>query len=183
MYRTREFLCPNCLVRTDRLLDDVEDKRPQSCQCGASMTKLFSVPAAIRMDTRFMAGSDLDDGFGNDQRSRKIAYAKARAAGVNPAGKKYCPSLCRKGKPFDPQAWVADTTDVKRICQKNGWGCDGAVKVPMQHIDEPEQPYRVADDLVQKHADAEIGGHSIGIKEYRNVCEKVRKRLTPEKGP
>lgn len=57
----------------------------------------------------------------------KKYLAEAKKAGVNINGKRYLSGLARF--PGDPQAWVTSKSDIKRLCESRGWGCDGAVKV------------------------------------------------------
>ncbi len=67
---------------------------------------------------------------------------------------KFMPSLCRPGVPNDPEAHVSSRADVKRVCEKNGWGCTGSVNVKPVVLDEPaglEKPYEVADDAVHEN--------------------------------
>ena len=60
-------------------------------------TGLF-IGLGLVTNTAFVAGRD--DGFGKDDRGRRRAYANARAAGINPAGKIYSPQLARPGMGF-----------------------------------------------------------------------------------
>jgi hypothetical protein len=57
----------------------------------------------------------------------KRYLAEAKKAGVNISGKRYLSGLARF--PGDPQAWVTSKSDVKKLCESRGWGCEGAVKV------------------------------------------------------
>lgn len=126
-----------------------------------------------------------DDGFGKDWRSRQLAHAAARKAGVNPTGKRFVPQMCRKGVRFDPMAWVSDRADVKRRCLKEGWGMneeDGGLKAIKAREVEPvrEKPYEVAPDIVNKQtaiaAAREYGG-KLTPREKADLREKTRTRL------
>lgn len=118
----------------------------------------FVFPAP-NLDTtnEFVAG--WGDGFGDRPNfQREQAQQAARAAGVNPTGKTYCPGLAAPGKPNDPAAWVPHDDAkgyVKRRCQELNYACEGGVDVQQR---EPETdphagPYRVADDLVDREVD------------------------------
>lgn len=145
------------------------------------MPEVFAVPAVLNTDSQFMRGSD--DGFGTDDRSRKLAYAKARAAGVNPTGKRFMPNMVPLGdEPFSPKGWVSDRHDVLQRCTEEGWDCDGAVKVRARSHDTAPQPYRIADDIVESHVEQEIGGNAVSPKERTELSHKVRERLMPTGG-
>lgn len=178
MYRYHQYQCPKCQRKYERFLSQ-EEAEAQACECGARLQPMFCVPAAIRTDTLFMRGTD--DGFGSDERSRRLARAKARAAGVNPEGKRFIPQLCRRGVTFDPMAWVDSHSDVKRRCKQEGWGCT-ELGIKEVSVDEPEKPYRVADDLVEQHLEKEIAGHDVTPSEKAKAREKVRERLSPVGG-
>uniref|UniRef100_A0A6M3IN53 Uncharacterized protein n=2 Tax=viral metagenome TaxID=1070528 RepID=A0A6M3IN53_9ZZZZ len=116
------------------------------------MTWQFPCPN-IQSDATFLANRD--DGFGNDNVKRKRAHALARAAGVNPTGKIYCPSLCPPGEPFSPKAWISDKSDIKRICRKNNWDCpDMGVKA--HSVESEPKPYQVADSLVEEEVQKRV---------------------------
>lgn len=78
----------------------------------------------------------------------KGIMAKARAAGVVTAGKIYKPSLADSRGPADPQAWVSDLHDVKRVCIERNYHADGAVK----HVAPEVAPKRerLAPDIVSR---------------------------------
>lgn len=121
--------------------------------CGRCGRKLFrcNIAPYISTDSTFMAKSHYEDGFGADNVSRMKARAAARKAGVNPEGKRYFPSLAKRQ--FDPRAWISGKGDVKRICEKEGWGCNGAVNVRERSDDGPnplDEPYQVDPKLVEK---------------------------------
>lgn len=51
--------------------------------------------------------------------------------------------------PGDPEAWVSSRSEVKKICEKRGWNCDGQVKVKhSQDNVDPGAPKSVGEDLV-----------------------------------
>ena len=64
---------------------------------------------------------------GLNEWTAKRYLAKAKKAGVSITGKRYLSSLARY--PGDPEAWVSDRSDIKGLCKRRGWGCDGKVKV------------------------------------------------------
>jgi hypothetical protein len=65
--------------------------------------------------------------------------AAAEKAGVSTTGKEYISQLGRYS--CDPEAWVSDASDVKRICEKNNWACEGLVDVKAHETPpEPDIP-------------------------------------------
>jgi hypothetical protein len=67
------------------------------------------------------SGGPLAEEQGN--RYKKIA----EAGGQNVTGKVYMGGLARF--PGDPEAWVSDRGDVKRVVEARGWKCQGSVEV------------------------------------------------------
>ena len=94
----------------------------------------LDICTAIHTNTTFMANREADE-FEGDKKVRKYAEARARAAGVNPTGKRFFGGMCRDGKPFDPEAWISEgdaKAEIKTKCEKNRMHCNGLVthKVP-----------------------------------------------------
>ena len=148
--------------------------------CEGKLQWQFPCPN-LHTDTTWLANRD--DGFGADNTSRQRAYAKARAAGVNPVGKVYCPSLCRPGVPLDPEAWVTGKADVKRVCRKNNWSSP-EMGVKADKIAEDPGPYRVAPDIVQNEVERieyETGG-DLTAKERKELPEATAERLAGNAG-
>ena len=158
-----EFSCPECGQRDERFISLAEfDEKVQSQQCvacGQRLRKVFSVPALVS-DTGFMSGIASDDGFGKDERGRKMALEKAKAAGVSVAGKRFHPGLCRRGVMFDPQAWYGSRTEVKKKADALGRNVDGCVthRTPVrdEFYKKAEAPYECSPDLVKEEVKREI---------------------------
>lgn len=171
------YKCDQCGHETE-WLHAVHTRASLECNsCGhAPMTWQFPCPN-IQTETTFLANRD--DGFGTDERSRKRAYAKARAAGVNPSGKIYCPSLCPLGEPLSPKAWVNDKADIKRICRKNNWSSE-TLGVTADKIEVAPKPYRVADDIVTDAVDRVVTerGGDVSPREHKTLRRETRERLT-----
>lgn len=141
------------------------------------MEKQFPCPA-VHTDKTFMSNSGEMDGL-PDPRSRKIARAKARAAGVNIQGKRFSSGLCRTGNALDPYAWVGSKAEVKKKCEQQGWGCE-EFGVKQREREEAPGPYRVAEDIVQKEV-ADIvteqhGGH-VTSQQRQDLVEATQTRL------
>jgi len=147
-------------------------------------TGLF-IGIGLVTDSTFMANRD--DGFGKDERSRKVAYANARRLGIDTAGKSWFPGLARKGKGLgrDPDAWVGQKEGrghIKKVCEKRNWNCEGSVNHKMR-LDGPgpgDKPYTPAEDIVQRKVDdiveKEHEGH-ITPKKRKELTEKTRTTL------
>jgi hypothetical protein len=150
--------------------------------CESVMHKLFSVPTLFTETAYF--GRKKADPFGGDIRTRKLAEAIATRAGVSTVGKTFMPSLCRKGKFLDPQAWVGDASDIRRAATAADMNVNsGFCKVKQPEPVVVERPYRVADDIVEseveERVEKEYGGR-IDPKARRILSETVREEITPK---
>lgn len=144
--------------------------------CGhAPMTWQFPTPN-VQTGSTWLANRD--DGFGTDDFRRKRAYAKARAAGVNPSGKVYCPSLCPLGEPLSPKAWISDKADAKAICQANNWSSDD-LGVKSRPVEKDPEPYHVAPDLVQDEVERIVESREgdVSPKEHEELFHTTAERL------
>lgn len=173
---TFRYRCTRCKVR----IDDTRDKLafiPRQCpKCGKRMEETRIVHMGLSTDSTFTKGWDQDDGFGTDERARKKARAAARAAGVNPEGKKYFANLAKRQ--YDPEAWMSDKHDVKKRCEMNGWECNGSVKVKGVEFDEPsllEKKYQVDSSLVEKEIETKelLAGERFGDTERKRLKEDL----------
>jgi hypothetical protein len=143
----------------------------------AEMLACRAVPG-IRTDSTFMRGSHVAP---VNPKIREVA----RKAGVVTDGKKYLGQLARYEG--DPQAWVSGRGDIQRVCERNGWGCEGAVSVkapPLEGI-KRDGPYRPADDIVQAAMDREIAkdpGLASTPQKRAELFEATRERISPTEG-
>ena len=134
-----------------------QHSKTQRCeQCKSLLRRVFT-PCVLRTTTQFMSGSS--DGLPDDA-SRRIAYAKASAAGVSVAGKKFHPGLCPKGESYSPKAWYGDAEEVKRKAVALGRSVEGAINVTGPTFDSDlaalERPYRVSRRVVADDVNMEI---------------------------
>lgn len=130
----------------------------------------------LQTDATFLRGSE--DGFGTDKRGRKIARAKARAAGVSVSGKRFCPQLA--STMYDPKAWIGSRDDVKRVALAKGVGVEGTVNVKAPEVEDVEKPYEVADNLVEREVERIVKDEARGdvsVRERRDLKEKTKVRL------
>lgn len=138
-------------------------------------------PPGIRTDTTFLSGRGLNQQQAKGHPEIWEMYRKAAlAAGVNPAGKVYLPSLAsRRG---DPEAWVSGRGDVLRVCRNRGWSVEGAVSYAAPETEIEEKPYRLADDIVEEHALNSLekaGCENPTAADLAASMERTRERLTP----
>jgi putative FmdB family regulatory protein len=154
-------------------------KYAQKCgACGSPMEYRFSAPH-IQTPTTFIQG---DDGFGTDNRTRKLAYQQAKAAGINPEGKRYSGQLARKGLRWrDPEAWIESRDDVRRVCERRGLGCAAVgVKARQPECDPDDKPYAIAPDIVEREVEAVIEKTGPVAKQARKkLAEDVHNRMMP----
>ena len=61
-------------------------------------------------------------------RQAKKMVAEAKAAGINISGKQYVGGLADKRGHMDPEAWVSDTADVKRVAKTRNLTIQGIVQ-------------------------------------------------------
>jgi len=159
-----------------------DDEPELNLNCRSCGRKLFrcNIAPGICTDSTFMAGSHVDDGFGSNEWGRKRARAKAKAAGVDVTGARYCPQLCPTGESLSPKAWVRGKADVVRRCQELGVGCEGAVNVSAPPSETPDAgPYQVNDTIVnrrveKKLADAGAATEALGRNEYQDLWHKEK---------
>ncbi len=131
----------------------------------------------LRTDTTFLANRG--DPFAGDDAKAKRCVAAAKAGGVNPTGKTYLGGLAKHEG--DPEAWVDGKGDVERVCAKRGWSCEGSVTVAPPVNETPdlfEEPYRVADDLVEQEVEKRLGGEAVGKRERADLVETVADQLS-----
>ena len=78
---------------------------------------------------------------------------------------------------------VTSRDDIRKTCEKEGWGCEGAVNVKKREplLDPRDKPYEVAPDIVEDHVSAEVAQkHSgqVSLKKYKELTEKHTHELS-----
>lgn len=143
----------------------------------AEMLALQQAPAG-KSDYTFVHGHCNGNQFEGNEAVGDYYAAMAAKAGVNVKGKVYKSGLARFAG--DPQAWIEGASDVKRICDTNGWGCQGSVNVPLRKIAEPLKigvSPAVVDDVLN-----EVTGGSTDHLQPREVADlrdKIESTLAP----
>jgi hypothetical protein len=100
----------------------------------------------------------------------------AREVGVNPSGKIYFGGIADKRGIYDPEAWVADASDVKRVAEKRGMDVDGAI----QHRSSGrpvKKSVDIAPDILKRETAYELSKNpQLSKKEAR---AQARARIVP----
>ena len=143
------------------------NERPNvKCECGHTMQRIFSVPSIVTNDT-FMAGRSYDY-LDNDPIAAARAMKKAKEQGVSTStGNHYSQQL---------GMWISSKDDVQSACERRGWGCEGMVNVKKAETEPSDEPYRPADDLIDRHAEMVINqkhGGSVSKKERKRIKEEL----------
>jgi hypothetical protein len=129
----------------------------------------------VKSDATFLQGHVNGNDFEDSAPGVADYYRKvAESHGQNTTGKKYMHGLARF--PGDPEAWVSGRGDVERVCRERGWGCEGAVNVPLQQP-EPAKPVAVAEDIVQAEVSKRIA-EDPGLK-----ADAAREAVIAERKP
>lgn len=137
-----------------------------------NMAEILSLGCApgLKTDTQFLTGRNRD--FGTDD---PVIVQRLRAAGADRNGV-YHPALA--DYPGDPKAVFSSRDEIRKVCQKNGWACEGTVNVkgdfrPVQSID-------VADHIVERETAKEIAkdpSKGETAKKRQATKEAVKARL------
>ena len=106
--------------------------------------------------------------------ARRIAR-EAKAAGISTTGKYYMSGLADKRGHCDPEAWVSDVSDVRRVAKKRNLQVRGIVNVDA--VDTPpvtvDLDPKIAKDLAKKEI-AKNPGLSMG-----DAIAKVKEKHVP----
>lgn len=171
------YSCKHCGDVTEmfRTMDHRHD--PANCvKCEGKLVLVFQAPRALRTDTTFQAGFRGSDGCRDDATRRKL-HENAQRLGVNIQGKKYDGRLARYWG--DPRACYGSVSEARRAVALTGQGCEElGVKAP----EEIPQPYRVADDIVDRHVDEIVRDEPIPTAKRAALREEVREKLSPSDG-
>jgi hypothetical protein len=147
------------------------------------MTKCPGVPTAIRTDSRFLSGLHTDDGFGGDDLTRRTVHRRARAAGISPTGKKWCPQLVPHGDPMSPEGLVSDMHEAEARCRQNGYGASGRINTNKRELDEHdplEKPYRINDAVVEQKVQERIAREGpVSPKKREQLTGDIRESMMP----
>jgi hypothetical protein len=114
-------------------------------------------PPGVQSDSTFMHGHCNGNQFQDCPAIGDYYRSVAAAAGVNVQGAVYKSGLARF--PGDPEAWVRDRGDVRRLVESRGWGCEGDVNVKPDRSAVPMPDVAVAPDLVDQRVAQKIAAN------------------------
>lgn len=133
-------------------------------------------PPDCRSNTKFMAHFGAN-GKQFENSRRGDAYEKvAKKLGFNTKGKVYISGLARF--PGDPQAWISDRDDIKRICEKNNYNCEGEFNITARNDVPPKPPVDLAPQLVEQGV-RDLLQEDPGLKS--KPVEELRERVIEER--
>ena len=150
----------------------------------AEMVAAQHAPSCNTDDTFFAGLPRLAEQMPERQLNTLLANAKKHGY-TPPADAVYQSGLARF--PGDPEAFVTRSMGrgyIKRLCEKRGWACDGAVKVKAREPDSDpladDKCVPLADDLVRSNAAKMIKKNpDLG----RLTKAEMRKRVIQKYGP
>jgi predicted nucleic acid-binding Zn ribbon protein len=176
------YKCWKCRYR--RLIHQRgKDEQELYCpRCGRKLMQTNPVHGLVT-DTTFMIGSHVNDGFGGDERTRKLARARAKELGVSVAGKRFCPGLVDSegNDPYDPRAWVSSRADVQNRCVEKGWGCKGSINVTPRKSDTEPEPYQCNPNFVEEEiAEIQDEHGPLSAKETAELRENLTAKFSGE---
>lgn len=132
----------------------------------------------IVTDSLFNIGQVNHNQFANDPDTGRRYLKIARRRGVNVSGATYMGSLARF--PGDPEAWVHGRGDVKRLCDRRGYSCEGSVNVKVREVAPPlaDGPV-VATDIVEREVKKIVAQEPEKASKLEQVREEVVDRMAP----
>lgn len=147
----------------------------------AEMCALQVAPTG-NTDATFLAGHCNGNQFEKHPAIGDFYEREAAAAGVNVKGKVYKSGLARF--PGDPEAWINSKDDIKNICEKRGWGCQGSVNVAVDNSRTPIADVDVAADIVRdKVLDNVARDPALAVRPLEELKEQAKEQLLPFKAP
>jgi hypothetical protein len=142
----------------------------------AEMFALHQTPA-LMTDAVFLEGHHSGNQFVRTPEMGEYYKRTAEAEGQTTEGKVYLHGLA--AYPGDPKAWVTGRGDAERVLKERGWGAEGAVTTRVSQVAEPDEKYKVSDDLVAQGVEKELEGVDAKDADVPALTEKVREKLSP----
>jgi hypothetical protein len=143
----------------------------------AVMCALQQPPGSSQTEKAFLEGRQNGEWLDKlPKRQAERMLRMARESGVNPTGKVYFGGIADKRGPADPEAWVSDASDVKRVAEKRGLDVDGAVK--HRSSGRPiKKSVDIAPDILKRETAYELKKNPGMTK--REAREKAKSRIVP----
>lgn len=153
----------------------------------AAMIALQSGPALSTDDTFFQGQKPLYDQFGSQRHlDRYLKVSKKYGFTPNP-NSTYFSALARF--PGDPEAYVSRAQGrsyIRKLCEKRGWACEGAVSVNHREPDNdplaPEKCKPLGEDIIRRRVTEEIKRNpDMSPKDRKSLREKIIEKHGPTK--
>lgn len=142
----------------------------------AAMVALQQPPGTSGTDRAFQQGR-LDGNWMDEMpvHMAKRMVREAKAAGIDITGKQYMSGLSDKRGHCDPEAWVSDLSDVRRVAKKRNLQVRGIINVDA--VETPPKQVDLNPKIAKELAKKEIAKNpSLSMKE---AISKVKEKHTP----
>lgn len=143
----------------------------------ATMCALQAPPGTRQTERAFFEGRNNGEWLNKLPKKQAERMIKAaRESGVNPSGKIYFGGIADKRGIYDPEAWVSDAADVKRVAEKRGLDVDGAIT--HRASGRPvKKAVDIAPDILRRETAYELKKNP-GLSK-RAARAKARERIVP----
>ena len=133
-------------------------------------------PPGSHSDTQFLAGHCNGNQFEKVPFVGEYYKKIAERNGVNVKGSVYKAGLARF--PGDPEAWISSRADVKKICERRGWGARGAVNVTPRQVEKPAGGLSssIINEKIEDYLESVPQGEKVDIEGLR---EKIIEKHAP----
>lgn len=113
------------------------------------MVAARQAPGTMGTDRAFLEGQH-NYGFTDEPDFMQgMILTKAKEAGIQTYGKKYVGGLADHRGPKDPLAWVADTHEMKKVCEIRNLDCRGIVNHTAHEV-EPAEDVALAENRIRQ---------------------------------
>lgn len=142
----------------------------------AEMVALMQPPGTRGTDRAFLEGKNNQEWLGDmPKRQANYILKEAKAAGISTTGKVYMSGLADKRGWCDPQAWISDVSDIKRVAKARNLQVRGIVDI--DSTDEPNQRAELNPRIARELAKKEI--KKSPKLSMREALEKVKAKHVP----
>lgn len=169
--------CVPCECSYEILTLSLKDEIDLTCpKCKKKGERRFGVPL-LKTNTTFMRGAK----YGAEQFATELPHSKdvylgtAKRAGVSTNGKVYQHGLARF--PGDPQAWVSDLDEAKRIIRQRGLASP-EMGIKGREV-EPTESVAVAEDLIDNEIIRRVESGTMNFRDAAKMREQVADDLAP----